>query len=74
MKKLFSMIMVLVLLLSGNAYAESTNQRLDKIEKSSSITCRTNLNINSYYKFSKLEVCERVFHQPCAMNCAFNHK
>ena len=33
MKKLFSTILVLSLLLSGNAYAETINQRLDAIEK-----------------------------------------
>jgi len=33
MKKLFSTIIVLGLLLSGNAYAETIKQRLDAIEK-----------------------------------------
>jgi ABC-type multidrug transport system fused ATPase/permease subunit len=33
MKKLFSTILLLGLLLSGNAYAETINQRLDAIEK-----------------------------------------
>jgi hypothetical protein len=33
MKKLFSTILILGLLLSGNAYAETTKQRLDAIEK-----------------------------------------